>query len=64
MRILSKVLSHDPKNAQAHYIKAATLVLMRRYSEAKIEYKEVLHLTPENSELANLAHKGLEKLFK
>ncbi len=59
--LLSLVISKDGKNAQAHYLLAVSYVGVRRYSEAKEEYKIVIKLTP-NSKVSQLAEQGLKKL--
>lgn len=60
---LDKILSKEPKNATAHYLKAIALVKLRNYTAAQTEYKLVLQLVP-NTELAKKADAGLSKIGK
>jgi tetratricopeptide (TPR) repeat protein len=61
MATLSKVLSNNPNNPQAHYLKAVCNVMQRQYGDAASEYKEVLRLTPD-SDLGRRAAEGLRKI--
>lgn len=58
---LVPILQQHPDNAQAHYVKAVTLVNLRRYDEAAAEYKAVIeHCSSEP--LVRLARGGLQKI--
>ncbi len=61
LETLNKVLSSNPHHAQAHYVRAIVLVMMRQYTGAAADYKEVLRLTP-NSDLGRRAAEGLKKI--
>lgn len=58
---LTALIKKSPKYAQAYYTRAVVNVMMRKYTEAAADYKEVIKLVPQG-ELHTLAQKGLNKL--
>ena len=58
---LDQILSQDPHNAQAHYLKAVVYVMTRHYSQAAAEYRETLKNNP-GPDLGERARSGLAKL--
>jgi hypothetical protein len=60
---LDAILQVEPRNAQAHYLKAVVNVITRHYTQAAIEYRAVLQNSP-TAELSSLAQSGLSKLAR
>jgi hypothetical protein len=58
---ISGYLAKDPNNAEAHYIKAVTLVYLRQYTDAASEYRQTISLT-KDPQLQQKAQDGLKKL--
>lgn len=58
---ISNYLAKDPNNAEAHYIKAVTLVYLRQYTDAAAEYRQTIALT-KDPQLQQKAEEGLKKL--
>lgn len=61
LTILNAYIEKNDKDAQAHYLKAVALVMLRQFSLARKEYGLVLKLSP-GGELARRAEEGLKKL--
>lgn len=60
---LDKLISKEPKDPTAHYLRAITQVNLRNYKAAEEDYKTVTRLIP-GSALANKAEQGLKKIVK
>lgn len=60
---LNQILSTNPRNAEAHYLKAVVLVLTRHYTDAETEYRLVLKNAP-SQKLTKRAKEGLTKLAR
>ncbi|HEY9788194.1 MAG TPA: tetratricopeptide repeat protein [Candidatus Obscuribacterales bacterium] len=59
---LDQFLILHPKHAQAHYLRAVALVILRRFREAEAEYLSVTRLTSDAA-LIERAQEGLRKLL-
>lgn len=58
---LNRVLSSNPNNPRARYVRAIVNVMLRQYPDAVRDYKEVIRLTPD-SDLGRKAAEGLRKI--
>ncbi|HEY9775485.1 MAG TPA: bacterial transcriptional activator domain-containing protein [Planktothrix sp.] len=58
---LDQILTANPGNGQAHYLKAIAYVNTRHYAQAAEEYRAAIRCSP-NSELSRLSAAGLIKL--
>ncbi len=63
MAELDSIVETNPKNAEAHYLKAVILVLTRKYEAAAEEYRLVLKSAPSPT-LSRRAKIGLSKLSR
>jgi len=61
LRALDLLLSENPNDAQAHYIKGVALVTARRYNDAAEEYQAVIQ-QGRGDGLESLARDGLKKI--
>ncbi len=59
--LMDRVLVQYPGNFQAHYVKAVALVRLRRFGDAREEYKTIMRFSPDLG-LKKLAQEGLTKL--
>jgi tetratricopeptide (TPR) repeat protein len=60
---LNEIIATNPKNAEAHYLRAVIFVLTRKYDAASNEYRLVLKNDPSPT-LAQKARNGLIKLAR
>lgn len=60
---LDDILMHNPKSAEAHYLKAVAYVLTRKYGDAEKEYRLVLS-NGASERLSQKARNGLAKLTR
>jgi tetratricopeptide (TPR) repeat protein len=60
---LDNIIATNPKNAEAHYLKAVIYVLTRKYDAAAAEYQQVLKSAPSPT-LSRRAKAGLTKLSR
>lgn len=59
--LMDRLLVQYPGNFQAHYVKAVALVRLRRYGDAREEYRKILQFSADPA-LKNLAQEGMTKL--
>lgn len=60
---LAPILSRDPRNPMALYLRGVNQVMLHKYTEAASDYESVIKLSP-GSDLAMRAADGLKKLHK
>lgn len=63
LTLLDEIITTNPKNAEAHYLKAVIFVLTRKYDAAANEYRLVLKNDPSPT-LSQKARTGLTKLAR
>ncbi len=59
--VMDRLLVQYPGNFQARYVKAVALVRLRRFGDAREEYKTILQFSSDVA-LKKLAQEGLAKL--